>query len=50
MSEPADLVDQKVESWKVGRPSRVWDVADGATWWTTVDLFAGHGMGDIVSG
>ena len=49
MSEPVDLVDQKVESWKVQRPSRVWDVADGATWWTTVDLFAGHGMGDIVS-
>jgi hypothetical protein len=42
-------VDQRVESWKVERPSRVWDVADGATWWTTVDLFAGHGMGEIVS-
>ncbi len=46
--EPASI-EQRAESWKVERPSRVWDVADGATWWTTVDLFAGHGMGAIVS-
>jgi hypothetical protein len=42
-------VGQRVEAWKVERPSRVWAVADGAVWWTTVDLFAGHGMGEIVS-
>jgi hypothetical protein len=48
MSEPVD-VGRRVESWKVERPSRVWDVADGAVWWTTVDLFAGHGMDGIVS-
>ena len=49
MSEPVESIKQRVESWKVDRPSRVWDVAEGTTWWTTVDLFAGHGMGEIVS-
>lgn len=49
MPEPVESVGRRVESWKAERPSRVWDVADGATWWTTVDLFAGHGMDEIVS-
>jgi len=48
MSDPVD-VGRQVESWKVERPSRVWDVADGEVWWTTVDLFAGYGMDGVVS-
>jgi hypothetical protein len=41
--------DPRVERWKVERPSRTWDVADGATWWTTVDLVAGLEMDRFVA-
>ncbi|MGH9225568.1 MAG: hypothetical protein ACRD2W_17685 [Acidimicrobiales bacterium] len=49
VAEAAKDISERVGAWKVERRSRVWDVADGATWWTSVDVIAGHATSAIVS-
>lgn len=46
--DPTSDIENLVHRWKIERPSRVWDVADGATWWTSVDVFAGEAMSPLV--
>ena len=46
MSEGRDATPHvEIPTWGSERTSRVLEVAQGFTWWTTVDVFAGSGGG-----
>lgn len=39
---------ERVDGWKRDRPSRIWEVTEGPTRWTTVDIVQGYEMADTV--